>query len=175
MVVRTKSEIPKVIKVVIHHFLWYDFDALFIVTNAPGRSAFNKVERKMAPLSKELTGLILLHDHYGSHLNERSITIDADLEKKNFKFAGVTLAEIWSKMIVDKFLTIAEYIEPTKSELLKENLLSMDQKWCDVHLQTSQYLTQIVKCMDNMCCLKPRNSYLSVLTGRFLPPPLPIT
>jgi len=51
----------------------------------------------MAPLSKELTGLTLLHDHYGSHLNERGITIDTDLEKNNFKFVGVTLAEIWSK------------------------------------------------------------------------------
>ena len=61
-------------------------------TSAPGKSAFNRLERKMAPLSKELTGYILPHDQYGSHLNERGITIDADLEKKNFKFAGVTLA-----------------------------------------------------------------------------------
>jgi len=51
----------------------------------------------------------------------------------------------------------------------------MDQKWCDVFLRTSQYLTQIVKCMDNMCRLKPRSSYFSVVTGRFLQPPLPIT
>jgi len=165
----------EVIRVAIHHFLRYDFDSLFIATNAPGRSAFNRAERKMAPLSKELTGLILPHDHYGSHLNESGITIDADLEKKNFKFAGVSLAEIWLQIIVDKFATVAEYIEPTESELMEENLLSMDQKWCDVHLQTSQYLTQIVKCIDNMCCLKQRSSYFSVVTGRFLPPPLPIT
>ena len=46
----------KVIRVEIHHFLRYDFDSLFIATNAPGRSAFNIVERKMVPLSKELTG-----------------------------------------------------------------------------------------------------------------------
>ena len=54
------------IRVAIHHFLRYDFDALFIATNVPGRSAFNRVERKMAPLSKELTELILPHDHYGN-------------------------------------------------------------------------------------------------------------
>ena len=53
----------EVIRVEIHHFLWYDFDALFIATNATGKSAFNRVERKMVPLSKELTGLILPHDH----------------------------------------------------------------------------------------------------------------
>jgi len=65
-------------------------------------------------------------------LNERGITIDADLEKKNFKFARVTLAEIWSQIIIDKFPTVAEYIEST-------------------------------------------NPSFSVVTGRFLPPPLPIT
>ena len=57
----------------------------------------------MAQLSKELNGLILPYDHYGSHLNKRVITIDDDLEK-NFKFAGDTLAEIWSQIIVDKFV-----------------------------------------------------------------------
>ena len=35
----------KVIRVAIHYFLRYDFDALFIATNAPGRSVFNRVER----------------------------------------------------------------------------------------------------------------------------------
>ena len=99
-------------------------------------------------------------------MNEGSITIDADLEK-NFKFAGVTFAGNWSKIIVDKFLTVAEYIEPTESELLEKNLLSMDQKWCNVHLQTSQYLTQIVKCMDKMCCLKQRSSDFSEVTADF--------
>jgi hypothetical protein len=164
----------KVIKVAVHHFLQYDFDAIFIATNAPGRSAFNRVERKMAPLSKELTGLILPHDHYGSHLNDRGITIDAELEKRNFQFAGNTLAEIWSQLIVDNYPTVAEFIDPTASELLEENLLSRDQKWFDIHVQTSQYLTQIVKCTDNKCCSKPRSSYFSVMTNRFLPPPLPV-
>ena len=116
----------EVIRIAIHHFLRYDFDSLFIATNAPGRSAFNRVERKMALLSKELTGLILTHDHYGSYLNERGITIDS--YKKNFKFARVTLAEIWLQIIVDKFATVAEYMESTESELLEENLLSIDQK-----------------------------------------------
>ena len=40
----------KVIKVTIHHFKYYDFDAFFVATNAPGRSAFNRVERRMAYL-----------------------------------------------------------------------------------------------------------------------------
>ena len=59
----------KVIKVAVHHFIKHDMDALFIATNAPGRSAFNRVERKMVPLSRELSRLILCHDYYGSHLD----------------------------------------------------------------------------------------------------------
>ncbi|BFZ21940.1 hypothetical protein BsWGS_24979 [Bradybaena similaris] len=164
----------KVIKVAVHHFLQHHFDAVFIATNAPGRSAFNRVERKMAPLSNELTGLILPHDHYGNHLNERGVSIDADLEKKNFKFAGITLAEIWSQLIVDTFSTVAEFIDPTESELLENQLLFKDHKWYDIHVRTSQYFTQIVKCTDNKCCSKPRSSYFSVVTERFLPPPLPV-
>lgn len=53
----------KVTKVVVPHLLQQNFDALFIATNAPGRSAFNRVKRKMVRFSKELTGLILSHDH----------------------------------------------------------------------------------------------------------------
>lgn len=47
---------PKVIKHAINHFLNYDLDGIFIFTNAPGRSAYNRVERRMAPLSRELSG-----------------------------------------------------------------------------------------------------------------------
>jgi len=48
----------KVICVAIHHFLENDLNVLLIATNAPGRSAFNCVERCMAPLSRELAGLL---------------------------------------------------------------------------------------------------------------------
>ena len=154
----------KVIKVAVHHFLNHNYDGLFIAANAPGRSAFNRVERKMAPLSNELAGLILPHDHYGSHLDERGVTIDTDLEKKNFQFAGNTLTEIWSHLTVDTFPTVAAYIDPEESELLETVLLSKDQSWHDIHVRTSQYLTQIVKCMDGKCCSKSRSSYFSLIT-----------
>ena len=52
----------KLIDVTVHHFMQHNLDALFIATNAPGRSAFNRAERKMAQLSKGLSGLILPHD-----------------------------------------------------------------------------------------------------------------
>lgn len=89
----------------------------FIATNAPGRSAFNRVERRMAPLSRDLAGLIINHQQLGTHLNERGETIDAEVEKKNFEAAGKFLAEIWSETIIDKYPTIASYIPPEKSEI----------------------------------------------------------
>ncbi|GBP30452.1 hypothetical protein EVAR_20905_1 [Eumeta japonica] len=46
----------KVIAHAIEHFKKYDLDAIFIETNAPSRSAFNRIERRMASLSRELTG-----------------------------------------------------------------------------------------------------------------------
>lgn len=42
----------KVINVAINHFIEHDLDAFFLATNAPGRSAYNRVERRMAPLSR---------------------------------------------------------------------------------------------------------------------------
>ena len=52
----------KTIAFAIDYFHTYDLDAFFLVTNAPGRSAFNRVERRMAPLSKELSGVLLEHN-----------------------------------------------------------------------------------------------------------------
>lgn len=78
------DENPRYVNVINHaikHFLEYDFDAVFVATNAPGRSAYNRVERRMAPLSRQLAGLIVPHDHFGMHLDNRGKTVDEDLEK----------------------------------------------------------------------------------------------
>lgn len=85
---------------VIQHFKKFDLDAIFVVTNAPGRSAYNRLERKMSPLivSSTLVGL-LIHDAYGTHLNSNGKSINEDLERKNFANSGDTLASIWSDMI----------------------------------------------------------------------------
>ncbi|GBP32447.1 hypothetical protein EVAR_24611_1 [Eumeta japonica] len=49
---------PKVIASVIKKFRELNLDAVFIATNAPGRNAFNRVERRMASLSLPLSGAI---------------------------------------------------------------------------------------------------------------------
>ena len=48
-----------------------DLDALSIAINNPDCSPFNRVERRMVPLSKEMADLILDHKHFGNHLNNK--------------------------------------------------------------------------------------------------------
>ena len=47
---------PKVIAAACHTFKTFDLDAMFIASHAPGQSAYNTVERRMAPLSRSLAG-----------------------------------------------------------------------------------------------------------------------
>ncbi|KAE8744171.1 hypothetical protein FOCC_FOCC009179 [Frankliniella occidentalis] len=107
------DENPRYKKVISHcitHFLDHDLDGLFAFTNAPGRSAYNRVERRMAPLSRELSSVVLPHDHYGSHLDSSGNTIDSDLEIQNFQHAGETLAEIWNDLVIDGFNVVAKLL-----------------------------------------------------------------
>ena len=67
---------------------------MFVATNAPGLSAYNPVERRMAPLSKAMAGVVLPHDYYGDHLDDQGQTIDNKLEKRNFKRAAECLADV---------------------------------------------------------------------------------
>ena len=55
-------------------FLKYNLDALFAFTHAPGSSAYNPVERRMAQLSKDTTGLILPFDTYGTQMKRLILT-----------------------------------------------------------------------------------------------------
>ena len=70
---------PATVNAAVHHFKKHNLDASFIMTNAPGHSAYNPIELRMAPISHDVTGLVLRHDYYGSHLNEREKIIDVDL------------------------------------------------------------------------------------------------
>lgn len=147
----------RVIEIAIHHFVKRDLDGLFIATNAPGRSAFNRVERRMAPLSRDLCGLILPHDEYGNHLNSKNETIDIELEKKNFQKPGEVLAKVWSENVIDNYPTIATFVSEMDPEF-KDNLILKDSSWCDKHITFGQYLLQITKCDDRNCCKPLRSS-----------------
>jgi hypothetical protein len=154
------------------YFREHDLDALYIATNAPGRSAFNRVERRMAPLSHDLAGVILPHDQFGSHLNSRAETTDTQLEKDNFAKAGQTLASIWSDTVIDGFETVAEYKEPKAENSEKSVNIQFGAQWDAEHIRESQYFLQVVKCNNIQCCGPRRSSLFNVLKTGFLPPPL---
>ena len=63
----------------------HDIDYLIAACNAAGSSAFHFIERRMAPLSKELPGIVLPHDSFGTHLDENGKTIDDVKEPQNFR------------------------------------------------------------------------------------------
>ena len=55
----------------------------------------------MAPFSKDMCGLILPHDSFGSHLNSKGRTVDDELELQNFKKAAEVLADVWTEHVID--------------------------------------------------------------------------
>ena len=70
-----------------------DPDDVFVFTHAPGSSAYNPVERRMASLSKDSAGNILPFDTFGNHLDVLNKTIDSELEIKNFEAATKSLGK----------------------------------------------------------------------------------
>ena len=131
-------------------------------------SAYNYVERRMAPLSKALAGVLLPHDTYGNHLDSEGKTTDIELEKKNFQKAAESLAEIWSEMIIDGFPVVAEFVENRQCDPSV-----IDESWISKHCRLSKYMLQIIKCSDPFCCSKMRTSWDKIFINRFLPAPVP--
>ena len=93
-----------------------DLDAVFVFTHSPGSSAYNPVERRMTPLSKDTAGIILHFDTFGNHLDVSNKTIDSELETKNFEAARRILGEIWSESIIDNHPVVASYTSPPEKE-----------------------------------------------------------
>ena len=130
----------------------------------------------MPLFSHEIAGVVLPHDHYGSHLDSQGRTVDLALEIQNFQFAGMTLAENWATLVINGYAVVSEYVEPEVSAIEESSLIqkSLSLQWQMEHLRTSQYFLQIVKCSDETCCLPMRSSWLKVVPTRFLPPPFPL-
>ena len=122
-------------------FKEFELDALVHGVNAAGLSAFNPVERRMAPLSHDLAGIILPHDHYGNHLNSDRTTADVELEKENFYKAAEVLCEVWSKTVIDGHRV---HCEPLRAGC-EIDLGEVDPEWASRHVRQSRYSIQIVK------------------------------
>lgn len=131
---------PKTIIFAIHHFKTFNLDGIFIATNAPGRSAFNRVERRMAPLSKQLTGVVLTYDTYGTHLDSRGKTCDPELELRNFQAAGEALANLWNELVIDSYSVCARYKNPDAEAPVPD---PVDAVWYSKHVRELQYCLQV--------------------------------
>ena len=152
-------------------FREHDLDGLFIFTHAPGLSAYNPVERRMAPLSKLTASVILPFDTFGSHLDSSNKTKDTELEEQNFEAAGKILAEVFDGNVIDGYDVSSVYVSE-RSEQNASNDLT--EEWKSVHVMQSQYICQIVKCNDLECCRPFRSNYDNFFPMHFIPPPIPI-
>ena len=85
---------PKILGIAIQHLRKNNQDALLISTHAPGLPVNNQVEKKMASLSKALSGILLPHEKFGTRLNSSRKSINTSLKKSNFKVAGEILAKV---------------------------------------------------------------------------------
>ncbi|KAF2897607.1 hypothetical protein ILUMI_08576 [Ignelater luminosus] len=159
----------KVLQAAVKSFKMLDLDAMFVCTNAPHQSARNPVERRMAPLSRDLCGLIIPHDVCGTHLDARGRTIDKVLEKK--KFEATEVAEVWDRTVIDGFEVIAQYVPPA-STAASESTEANDVLWRDRHILQSKYCLQVVKCQDESCCSPMISRLRLYLEDGFLPAPV---
>ena len=158
---------PKPLSTAVSLFKQMKFDALIHVVNAAGLSAFNPVERRMAPLSHDLAGLILPHDHYGTHLNSSGKTMDEELEEKNFLAAAEALSEVWSNTVIDSHKVECETV-PIGKEFVPDD---PNPSWIANHVQQARYCLQVVKCTNPNCCEPFSTNWLDVFPERFLPGP----
>ena len=76
----------------------------------------------MSNLSKELNGVILPHDHFGTHLDNNNNFVDEELELKNFEHAGEFLAKFWSKLVINGHPVVAEFVREEPSDITITNL-----------------------------------------------------
>ena len=158
---------PKPLSNAVHIFKEYKLDCLIHTVNASGLSAFNICERRMAPLSHDIAGVILPHDAFGTHLDGNGKTVDEELEKQNFQRASELLGEIWSKTVIDGHAVDARAV-PLGQQIVAE---TPDPVWASNHVRQTRYTLQIVKCLDEKCCEPFVTSWAQIFTDQFLPAP----
>lgn len=161
----------KVVRSYIRIFKDFDLDGLYAIMMPPGYSAYNPVERRMAPLSRDLSGIILNHEHHGSHLDQNGKTVDIEKEKLNFRHAGETLASIWNQSSIDNFTVLASWKDAVEEKLLENEFPEIDYQWFAKHASWGYYCLQLVKCDNLNCCTQLRSPLKNILSQKFLPIP----
>lgn len=93
----------------------------------------------------------------------------------NFQYTGEVISAIWSPSIVDRHLTVAEYIQFHQSAIPPESDLKKSKYWMDQHVRASQYFTQVVNCFNFGCWSSPCISYFNFRDTQFLPVSFSVT
>ena len=150
-------------------FKEHDLDFIYCVCNAAGLSAYHFIERRMAPLSAHLAGVVLPRDAYGTHLDKNGNTIDDELEIQNFEKAGELLCALWNDMMIDNYPVKCTYRVPSKEPLKIDPITA---EWVENHCRISTYCLQISKCEDLNCCKKARCNLKTIIMEKYLPGPL---
>ena len=157
-----------------YFFIKYDLDYLFISQSAPDMSFINRAERFMSLLSGPLSGLILSHDHFGSHLKSKKI-IDQKKFYKNMMHACKILADkVWDGRKINNNNIHATTMKPdSEKEILAAIAEMMDwiDEWLQVHCVASRHSLQFSKCTDVECCDPPRTGIFNLLKSRFVSEP----
>ena len=122
-------------------------------------------------LSKELGGVVLPHDTYGTHLNNGK-TVDEELEMRNFQAAGEVLVDLWGKMVIDTHPVTAEYVTDPPAVSTKDYSASALYK--SRHLIETQYLTAVLKCDDPGCCSPTKTQIKTFFPDCRIPALIPI-
>ncbi|CAG8564033.1 7052_t:CDS:2 [Dentiscutata erythropus] len=107
------------------------------------QSASNPVERRMTPLSHDLA------------------------EKRNFKAARDVLTTVWEDTIINDYLVLVKYVEPSEESYCPNK---KSAAWMEKHVMTCHYMTQVIKCDDPSCCKPFHSGIKQFLPNHFFPP-----
>ena len=77
-----------------------------------------------------------------------ALTVDKNLELKNFEYAGRTLAEIWSGLVINGNPVVAEFIEDDAPVIVG----TKSEDWKACHVRQLRHFLQTVKCTNPKCC-----------------------
>ena len=64
-----------------------------------------------------MSGVILEHDYFDTHLDNNNNAVDEEVEFKTFEYAGKILAEFWSKSVINYHPVVAELVGEEISEI----------------------------------------------------------
>ena len=125
--------------------------------DAPGRNVFNPCEKRVVPWRVTLSCNINILNRI------EMITIDPNLEWRNFKYKGWIIAEIWNASVIN--------IHPEEARYLKSDSHNIpnykSEKWTVEHDQQLPYLFQIFKCLDSSYCDSFWSSYPVIVKDHF--------